>query len=91
MIKITPKGDKSWVTFTFTPENGKDVLLCGSWNSWEDEAMKMKKSGEYSLRRLLEANTEYEFGYRVNGNWYCDNELGCVASPFGSQNSLLKL
>ena len=91
MIKITPKGDKSWVTFTFTPESGENVVLCGSWNNWEDEAMKMKKSGEYSLRRLLKANSEYEFGYRVNGHWYCDNELECVASPFGSQNSLLKL
>ncbi len=91
MVKITPKGKKSWVTFSFTPKEDEDVVLCGSWNKWKSEAMKMKKSGEFSLRRLLDANAQYEFGYRVNGAWHCDDELECVTSPFGSQNSLLKL
>jgi hypothetical protein len=54
--------------------------------------MKKKKSGEFYIRKSLELGSEYQFGYRVNETqWHCDDELGCVPSPFGSQNSLLKL
>ena len=54
--------------------------------------MKQKKSGEFYLTKVLPTGQSYEFGYMVNGSeWHCDDDLGCVASPYGSDNSLLEL
>lgn len=92
MIKVTTKGNKAWVTFTHKPEAAQSVAICGEWNDWNDESMKVKKNGEYWITKVLPIESSYEFGYRVDGNaWHCDGELECVTSPFGSQNSLLKL
>ena len=91
MIKITKKDKSAWVTFSITPEDVQSVKLCGSWNDWKEESMNMKKSGEYYLRRKLDLGSEYQFGYLIDGVWNYDSELECVASPFGSHNSLLKL
>ena len=92
MIKITDKGDKVWVTFTFSAENAETVEISGAWNEWQSLPMKRKKNGDFSIRRRFDKGQSYEFGYTVNGQeWHCDNELGCVASPFGSDNSLLQL
>jgi 1,4-alpha-glucan branching enzyme len=91
VIKITKKDKSAWVTFSILPQDVQSVKLCGSWNEWKEEPMNMKKSGEYYLRRKLDLKREYQFGYLIDDKWSCDNELECVASPFGSQNSLLKL
>ncbi len=91
MIKITKKDKSAWVTFTLPSQDSKDVSICGSWSDWKEESMNMKKNGEYYIRRKLELDREYQFGYMIDGRWSCDSELECVASPFGSQNSLLKL
>jgi len=92
MIKITKKGLKAWVTFTVMPNEGEVVSISGDWNDWKDEPMKVKKSGEVYITKVLSLGKSYQFGYRVNENeWRCDDTLECVQSPFGSQNSLLKL
>jgi len=92
MVKITPKDDKSWVTFTFSGAKMNSCMLSGSWNDWAQEPMKQKKSGEFYLRRMLPIGSSYEFGYLTSDNqWHCDDELGCITSPFGSKNSLLEL
>ena len=92
MIKITKKGKKAWVTFSLPSTEGESVELCGEWNEWESEPMKVKKSGEFYITKVLSTNKNYQFGYRVNGqDWRCDDELGCIASPFNSNNSLLEL
>ncbi len=92
MVKITKKGDKAWVTFSIVPEGFDDVCVCGEWNDWQDEQMKMKKSGEFYITKVLPVNKEYQFGYRTNKDqWYSDDELESVPSPFGSYNALLKI
>jgi 1,4-alpha-glucan branching enzyme len=92
MIKITKKGNKAWVTFTLPSTEGENVEICGEWNNWENEAMKVKKSGEFYITKVLKTDTNYQFGYLINGHeWRCDDEIGCVASPFDSKNSLLEL
>ncbi|MEA3491378.1 MAG: isoamylase early set domain-containing protein [Campylobacterota bacterium] len=93
MIKINKKGNKAWVTFTLPAEdNLESASVSGEWNEWKSEPMKKKKNGDFYLRRLLDGGQSYEFGYSINGDeWKCDEELGCVASPFGSENSLLEL
>jgi len=92
MVKITNKGNKAWVTFSLPPEGIESVMLSGTWNDWKSEPMKQKKSGEFYLTKVLPTGQSYEFGYMINDHeWHCDDQLGCVASPYGSDNSLLEL
>nr|WP_321267035.1 hypothetical protein [uncultured Sulfurimonas sp.] len=92
MIKITKKGKKAWVTFSIMPQAQESLVICGEWNDWQDEPMKVKKSGEFYITKVFPIDAEYQFGYRSsNDTWQCDSELECVESPFGSLNSLLKL
>lgn len=92
MVKITKKGQKAWVTFSVEPQSQENLVICGDWNDWQEESMKVKKSGEFYITKVLPIGKEYQFGYRTNNDtWQCDSELECVESPFGSSNSLLKL
>ena len=94
MISIDNKGKKSWVTFTFIPfdENVENVAVCGEWCNWEEILMKQKKNGEFTLRKYLDSDTSYQFGYKINGDtWTTDTDCASVDSPFNSENSLLKL
>ena len=52
--------------------------------------MKIKKSGELYIAKILPSDKEYQFGYRVDNAWQCEDELESVDSPFGTKNSLLK-
>ena len=91
MLKITKKVNKVWVTFSMVPTADGEVLLCGEWSDWKDEKMKVKRSGEYYLTKVLSAGKSYQFGYKTGDIWSCDNEVESVESPFGSKNSLLRL
>jgi hypothetical protein len=91
MIKITKKGKKAWVTFSKMPAGDEEIILCGTWSDWKEEAMKVKKSGEHYLTKVLKCNESYEFGYKVDGHWECDSDVPTVDSPFGSKNSLIEL
>ncbi len=94
MVKITQKGNKVWVTFTApaTVSESDDVKIKGSWNDWRPEAMKRKKSGEYYITKVLKTGQTYEFGFLVDDvAWVIDNDLPTVETPFGSENSLLRL
>jgi len=93
MVKITKNGKKAWVTFTLPGgESVESASISGTWNDWKSEEMKKKKNGDFYIRKSLDTGKSYEFGYTVNGDeWHCDDNLGCVASPYGSDNSLLEL
>jgi len=92
MIKITNKGKKAWVTFTLPADGVESATLSGTWNDWKSEPMKRKKSGDFYLTKVLATGNSYEFGYTINEkDWICDYTLGCIASPYGSDNSLLEI
>jgi 1,4-alpha-glucan branching enzyme len=93
MIKIKQNGQKVWVTFTVPSSNVVDeVSLAGEWNDWQEEPMKLKKNGEYSITKVLKAGNSFQFGYKSNsGAWMTDEMCPAVPSPFASQNSLLEL
>jgi 1,4-alpha-glucan branching enzyme len=92
VVKVTKKGQKAWVTFSITPDGVDTASVCGEWNDWQDEPMKVKKSGEFYITKVLPVDNEYQFGYRINNDqWYHDSELDSVPSPFGSLNTLLRL
>ncbi|KIM12042.1 MAG: hypothetical protein KU37_04195 [Sulfuricurvum sp. PC08-66] len=81
------------MTFTYEPSAGvESVDVCGAWNEWVPEAMKPKKSGEFSITKILKAGENYEFGYKINNTlWATDESCSLVPSPFLSHNSLLAL
>jgi len=93
MLTIKPKETKTWVTFTFTPNDATEsVSVCGEWNEWIDEPMKKKKSGEFYITKVLKTGDCFQFGYKVDGNgWFTEEECPTVPSPFAGQNSLLQL
>ena len=93
MIKVKTNGSKSWVTFTYIPdENTNSVVVSGEWNEWQEEPMKQKKNGEYYITKVLPIGQCYQFGYKVNGDaWINDMDCSTVPSPFSSHNSLLEL
>jgi 1,4-alpha-glucan branching enzyme len=91
MVKITDKGTKAWVTFTLPSREADQVELIGAWNDWQPERMKRKKNGDYYLTRVLSTGNCYEFGFRVDGDWLCDEGATRVCSPYGTENSVLAL
>ena len=91
MVKITKKGKKAWVTFTVPAESAEACYLCGSWNDWKEEPMKVKKSGEHYLTKVLKCDEIYEFGYKSEVGWSEDSSCERVDSPYGSKNSQIKL
>jgi len=92
MIKITNKKKKSWVTFTLDANTGESVSISGEWNDWKIEPMKVKKSGEFYITKVMKADNNYEFGYLVNNEkWITESDLPQVPSPFNSNNALLVL
>ena len=80
------------MTFSLPADEGKQVEICGEWNDWKPEPMKVKKSGEFYITKVLNTEETYQFGYRIDGReWQSDAQLASVPSPFGSRNSLLEL
>jgi len=90
MIKIKKQKNKAWVSFYFTGV-ADDVYIKGSWNNWEKEKMKKKKDGSFYIRKSLPLNNTYEFGYLADGKWFTDESLEKTKSPFGTENSILKI
>jgi hypothetical protein len=93
MITVKSNGNKSWVTFTVTPdENISEVAVSGEWSEWAEEPMKQKKNGDFSITKILKNGETFQFGYKVNGSeWMTESECSTVPSPYFSENSLLEL
>ena len=91
-IKIVPKVKKAIVTFTTQArENASQVILTGEWDNWAYREMKKKKDGSFSVTVNIDLGKSYQFGYLIDGNWTSDTDLILVASPFGTNNSILDL
>ena len=91
MVKITKRGKKAWVTFTLEEGGLSSAEIKGSWNGWEPESMRRKKSGGFYIVKVLPAGESFEFGYVLeDGRWLNDETLPSTDSPFGSKNSVLK-
>ncbi len=93
MVKISPKGVKAWVTFSFKPQESVScVAIAGDWNGWEPEEMKRKKDGSFYLRKYLLTGQNYQFRYLLDDKaWANDPNAPKLHNPFGSENSLLQL
>jgi len=92
MVKISKKGTKAWVTFTAPAVEAESFEIKGSWSDWQPETMKRKKNGDFYLTKVLKVGEDYEFGYLPDGEgWLLDEECERTPTPFGSENSLLRL
>jgi hypothetical protein len=93
MITLKKNGQKVWVTFTMpSADHINDVVISGEWNDWAEEPLKQKKNGDFYITKVLRADNSYQFGYKINGDyWFIEEECESVSSPYGSQNSLLSV
>jgi len=92
MVTITKERYRAWIVFTLPATIGKKIELSGSWNGWKKEPMKLKKSGEFRIIKILKLHNHYEFGYLIDGkNWIYDQSLETTPTQFHSYNSLLEI
>ena len=76
------------VYFTFAGPEAKDVSLVGSFNNWDERrALKKDRQGNWKTWMMLVPG-RYEYRFLVDGKWCNDPGEGCVANPFGSENSV---
>jgi len=82
------------VTFSL-PEgvNANEVYLTGEFNDWDQTSTPMKqlKSGEWKVDVKLDAGSEYQYRYLLDGEkWQNDPEAdGYEAHPYGGENSVV--
>jgi 1,4-alpha-glucan branching enzyme len=99
-IKKVYSKDKSVCKVTFTlpkeiAEQFEQVTLVGDFNNWDPKAnlFSAVKAGFHSVSVELESNKEYQFRYLADGEvWLNESEADKhVATPYGSENSVLVL
>lgn len=99
-IKKEYSKDKNVCKVTFTlpkeiAEQFKEVSLVGDFNNWDHKVnlFSVVKEGFFSVSVELESNQEYQFRYLADGEvWLNESEADKhVATPYGSENSVLVL
>lgn len=54
--------------------------------------MKQKKSGEFSMTKILKVGSQFQFGYKINSqDWILEENCPSIVSSLGTNNSLLEL
>lgn len=95
--KASSKGNTVRVKFELPGEAASEsVAVAGDFNGWSEDEHQMKyvKSRDvWSTTLTLPADSTHQFRYRIDGKeWRNDEDADEVAeSPYGSQNSVLKL
>ena len=82
------------VKFTFKPEDAETVEILGLNSDWENSVvMSKKKDGTFTCDISLPKNTEHEFKYRVNKNFWINEPEADKETPnvFGGSNSVIIL
>ncbi len=82
------------VTFKVKTEAEK-LALVGDFNGWDETSIPMKKAkdGTFSVSVDIESGREHQFRYLADGKTWLNDETAdkYVASPLGSENSVLVL
>lgn len=91
-VDIAPKVKKAAVTFTTqSRKDASRAILTGEWDGWTSLEMKKNIDGTFSVKINIDLGKSYQFGYSIDGSWTPDADLTSVASPFGTNNSILDL
>jgi len=77
----------------FYPE-AKSVIVCGTFNNWDDIAMKKDEAGTWTVTvQVPTGESEYEFGIKFGTNsdtWISDpGNTVKVKNPWGSYSSIM--
>ena len=88
--KNDQKKSKSRACFKLQAPEAQQVVLCGTFNDWDQDTRRLKRSknGIWSTFLSLEPGT-YEYRFLVDGQWQNDPNADVVPNPFGSQNNVL--
>jgi hypothetical protein len=93
LLERCPSPEKLAVPISIFEPNAQTVLLAGSFNDWQPEAMPLNREGEghWSIELMLKPG-RYEYRFVVDGEWR-DDPLArrYAANPFGGVNSVVEV
>lgn len=83
--------DACEVSFKVEPEGAEQVELFIDSNDWQPVPMKALKSGPFKVKMRLPLAQQFQFRYRVNGDWWMNDEAAdaYVPNEHGSDNSVV--
>ncbi|MFH1709992.1 MAG: isoamylase early set domain-containing protein [bacterium] len=87
-------GRKRLVKIKFqSPMDCSEIKIAGDFTEWEKGAIYMSKpgrSGEW-MASVKIAPGEHQYRFLIDGNWFTDPTTEHMMSPFGSENSVLRV
>ena len=88
--KVTFRLEKSYV------DGASSVDIVGDFNNWDENATPMKKlkNGDFKYEANLDIDTEYQFRYKVNKDYWVNDDQADNYSPSpypGIDNSVVSL
>ncbi|MCQ2379000.1 MAG: glycogen-binding domain-containing protein [Victivallaceae bacterium] len=85
------KDGKYRVEFRYAMDEGRQVMLAGSFNDWAQVPMTFDGNGGYAVAVKLDPGY-YEYRFVVDGVWQSDeSNPSFAANDFGTLNSVLRL
>lgn len=92
-------GDSIVLVFLRGQTNARKVMLAGSFNNWDPDALAMKKTDSGWIARLKLGVGKYWYKFVIDGNWNIDNDnilrendgRGNINSFFFKPNALFML
>jgi 1,4-alpha-glucan branching enzyme len=75
------------------PMKANEVRIAGDFTHWDKEAIYMSKSGKSGewMASVRVNPGEHQYRFLIDGNWYTDPTTEHMMSPFGSENSVLRV
>jgi 1,4-alpha-glucan branching enzyme len=75
--------------FRLTAPEAKEVCVLGSFNNWEQRALKRQRNGVWTTWLMIEPG-RYEYRFLVDGQWQNDPAaIESTTNPYGTENSIL--
>jgi 1,4-alpha-glucan branching enzyme len=82
------------VTFILDRPDAREVFLCGDFNQWAPESLRMIRrvgAGRWEKHLTLPPG-RYEYRFVVDGQWMSDPQAPAgVPNPYGSFNSVVEV
>lgn len=75
------------------PSDYKEVKIAGDFTEWDKGAITMSKSGRSGewTASVRVTPGEHQYRFILDGNWYTDPSTERLATPFGNENSVLRV
>lgn len=75
------------------PSECREVKIAGDFTDWERDAVIMSKSGRSGewMASVRVTPGQHQYRFIMDGNWYTDPSTEHIMTPFGSENSVLRV